>query len=530
LLLAGIQLASVHPAAAQRAGQLTSAVPTIHFAADGNTLLSADVLADILQPVAGPVTIDKVREIADRLQDAYRREGFGAVVVALPEQTVVDDTVHLQVIEGRLDNIVIQGNRIYSDQNIRRSLPSLEIMRTPDLVAIDANLLQVNENPAKTTRVTFQPGVTAGKVDALVVTSDRDPLQQSAAVENTGSDATGRWRLSYSLRHANLFDRDQMLGMRAEMSPIDGAHSNAASLNYQIPLYRYLSAVELVANYSDVESRDIPTAAGDAFFTGRGHALGLRYRHFLPRYLDVRHRAQLGFDARRYDSGCSVGELGSAGCGSAGTEIRVRPLTLGYEARIADRYNLSLSYSRNLSSGGFGVQSGSAVASAGGATRRYAVLRGGLAASYRLAGGSTIAWRSSLQHSDDTLIPGEQFGVGGAGSVRGYEERELAGDQGQSASIEFVSAPWLLGSGTGSSARQLYNGVAFVDWGRVENSGGIYCDIAGSSCAASSIGAGLRWRYQDRWSLRVDLARTLERGPRTKAGEFGAHVSLSYGL
>jgi hemolysin activation/secretion protein len=36
-------------------------------------------------------------------------------------------------------------------------------------------------------------------------------------------------------------------------------------------------------------------------------------------------------------------------------------------------------------------------------------------------------------------VPGELFGVGGAQSVRGYEERELAGDSGLQASFEFTT-------------------------------------------------------------------------------------------
>ena len=45
------------------------------------------------------------------------------------------------------------------------------------------------------------------------------------------------------------------------------------------------------------------------------------------------------------------------------------------------------------------------------------------------------------QLSDQALIPGEQFGIGGVRSVRGYEEREVTGDYGFQASLEGWSSP-----------------------------------------------------------------------------------------
>ena len=52
-----------------------------------------------------------------------------------------------------------------------------------------------------------------------------------------------------------------------------------------------------------------------------------------------------------------------------------------------------------------------------------------------------LSARLDGQWSDEPLIPGEQFGIGGARSVRGYEEREASGDSGFFVSAELISKP-----------------------------------------------------------------------------------------
>lgn len=80
------------------------------------------------------------------------------------------------------------------------------------------------------------------------------------------------------------------------------------------------------------------------------------------------------------------------------------------------------------------------------------------------------------QVAGEALIPGEQFGLGGVHSVRGFAERELSGDDGFRASVELwpPAVP-------GTSLRFLL----FADAGRVilEEQ---------SSDAIASIGAGMR--------------------------------------
>lgn len=496
----------------------------------GNTLLTPAQIAAYQAPLPAPVTIETIQERVSQLQGAYRSAGYGAVVVNLPEQTITSGVVRLQVVEGKLADVYYQGNLLFTNDNVRRSLPTLIKGQTPDLNAVDANALQVNESPAKASRITFQPGQFPGQVDALVVTTERKPTQYSIGFDNTGNEATGDYRASLGFQHANLFQRDHILGVRVEASPTQDAHSNAASLSYAVPFYGHLSALELSVSYSDVESKAVATAAGDALFAGQGSSVGLRYRWYLPKFGQLKHRLQVGIDQRQYENDCSIGVFGSAACGSSARDVSVRPLVLGYDARVTDRFIANLQVSNNAFPGGSNGAQSDFEAARPGAKDRFTVVRGSLGASYRFNPGITLNWRNSFQYTPDALVSGEASGAGGLATVRGYEERELVGDKNIISSLELGAPPLRFTNKESGVVRQQVQAVAFGDWARAVNNRGTFCDADGTSCDIAGAGVGLRWSYSTLLFARADLGRALKDSSQTDKGDYKLHFSIGLGL
>ena len=134
-----------------------------------------------------------------------------------------------------------------------------------------------------------------------------------------------------------------------------------------------------------------------------------------------------------------------------------------------------------------------------------------------------VAARFSLQHSGDALVSGEQFGVGGAMSVRGYEERELSGDSGWQLSVELLSPR--LGSDWLPATADLRL-LAFADAGEVHNQDGLACRAGSATCRASSVGVGLRLGWGP-VQLRADVARAMQNAITTERGDWRAHVAIS---
>jgi hemolysin activation/secretion protein len=98
----------------------------------------------------------------EALEAAYHARGFNVVQVALPEQELDQGVVRLQVVETRIGKLRVEGNTVFSEDNIRRSLPGLVEGQTPNLGAVSSSLKLANENPSKKTTLQLQSGNEAG--------------------------------------------------------------------------------------------------------------------------------------------------------------------------------------------------------------------------------------------------------------------------------------------------------------------------------------------------------------------------------
>ena len=498
------------------------------FEVVGNSLISAEKVQELLQPYTGQQSLEGITAATQALQRLYLQAGYAGVVTSLPVQTLSGGKVRIDVLEGKLDQIVVQGNDRFSIQNVKAGLPSLAVGTTPNLLNLDTHTLMVNENPAKSVRVVFQPGLRTGQLDALVVTEEQNPVQWLATADNTGNSSSGRYRTSLVYQNANVFDKDRVLNVRLNTSFTDPANSLAAGLSYRVPLYSQYASVEFLASYSNVKNRTTPTAAGDLSFAGKGQAVGARYNWYLPRAGTSKQKIIAGIDWRRYRNDCSIGVFGSQGCGPAAASVEVHPVTIAYQAFAPGDYSANVQFSSNVLAGGALGQAQNFEASRQGAPPRYWVLSGNYQLVRALGNQSTLSWRANAQHSPHALISAEQFGIGGAATVRGYQERELVGDRGAATSVEWsTSLPMpFQGNGASGASRQLL-GTAFFDAGVVSNHLGAVCKSDKTTCAIAGLGLGLTLSQDKRWSIKVDVARALKAATNTQSGDYRLHFLAS---
>lgn len=107
------------------------------FLVGRNTLIDSSLMQSELAPFVGEADLSRLQAAVIHLKQIYRRSGYGVVQVSLPEQTIVDGQVHLLVTEGKLGQVQVTGNRQFSAENIRNSLPALREGHTPNLIDLD---------------------------------------------------------------------------------------------------------------------------------------------------------------------------------------------------------------------------------------------------------------------------------------------------------------------------------------------------------------------------------------------------------
>ena len=496
------------------------------FNVTGATLLDADTVQAVLAPFRGQRTLSDLRRAAQALQARYVDAGFGAVVAYLPSQAIEDGVIGITVLEGRIAEVAVEGHRRSSAAQIRASLPTLREGETPRVRRIDGELQMANENPGRQVGVLLGPGKQPGEVRATVQVQESDPQRWQLNLDNSGNQRTGRYRASLGWQHADLTGHDDVVNVQVQTSPTASDAVAVLSGGYRYPLPGWLSALDVFAAYNDVDGGTSTTPAGDLNFAGRGRVAGARWTRYLPRLGEFDQRLMVSLEQRAYLNQCSITGLPAGACGAAGESVTVHPLTIEWATQRGGDWsaggNVSLSYNAGL--GGRYGDAAQFEAVRPGAPKHYAVLRGGGSVTLPVLEDWSFTARANGQWAMQPLVPGEQFGLGGSFTVRGYEEREITGDSGLLAGVE-LGAPRLdFGRTTLPMTLQL---LAFGDAGTARNRNLAACNGTQLRCTLVSAGLGARLGVGAHVQTRLYVATALEDGANTARGDWRAHFSLN---
>jgi hemolysin activation/secretion protein len=486
------------------------------FLVEGNTLLTQSELDRILTPFSGKNRdFGDIQRALEALQDVYTGRGYNAVRVSVPEQDIRAGQVRLRVVEARIRRVRVQGNRFFDEKNVRAGLPSLKEGTSPNTRAIGADAQLVNENPAKQVSVALQAADDPGQVDASVRVTDEKPDRISVFADNTGTAATGNYRTGVGYQNANLFNGDDVLSAQAITSPGHASDVKVFGAGYRVPVYGWGGVVDVLTGYSSVSSGVVQ----DLFsVSGKGTVFGLRYTQLLGRIDAYEHRVAFGLDYRAYKN--SVTLVGTTA--QLVPDITVRPASLTYIGRFSQvgrDLSFNVSYSHNIPGGNKGGDADFEATRAG-ATAKYGIVRESVAFSQLLPSDFIVRAVASAQQTHDLLIPGEQFGMGGADSVRGYYERETASDKGQRFSLEGYGPDF--GSWIGGSWRA--RALIFADAARGHDN----APIRGPDNKLGSFGLGVRANQGKSLAFRLDVARVTKDAGTRANGDYRAHAAVAY--
>lgn len=488
------------------------------YAIEGNTLLSQKQIDSIVTPFAGKDRdFGDIQKALEALQAAYAKRGYNAVRVSVPEQDIRAGEVRLKVVEARIRRVKVQDNRFFSEKNVRAGLPALKEGASPNTQDISSEAQLVNENPAKQVTVALQAADDPGQVDATVRVTDEKPWRASAYVDNTGTPNTGNSRLGVGFSHANLSDHDDVLNVQYITSPGHFSDVKIVGAAYRLPVYRWGGIVDVLAGYSSVNSG---TVQGVFNVSGSGDVFGLRYTQLLGRIESYEHRLSIGLDYRAYKNNVTF----STAPDQLVPDITVRPVSLAYTGRfssIGQDLSFNVSYARNIPGGANGDDEAfAATGQRDQATPKYNVVRENVAYSRLLPKDFIFRAVANAQQTHDILVAGEQFGMGGVDSVRGYHEREVANDIGWRASLEAYGPDFGSWFGKAWRARVLI----FTDAARGHDN----TPQQNPDNKLGSYGAGFRANMGKSLAVRVDLARVTQDAGTRVTGDYHANFAIAY--
>lgn len=399
----------------------------------GNSLLTpAEIDAAVRSYRGGQRSFGDIQAARLALLEAYQAKGYPFVSVDVPEQELALGRVILQVIEARIARVDVKNNVHFDEANIRRALPALQPGLPPDMDAVTANLRQSNDNPAKQITLKLSAGERSELLDAELAVRDESPWKILGSAANTGSAVHGRTQTSLIVQHANVLGLDHIASLQYTTAPQDPGRVKVYGLGYHVPLYAWGDSLDLYASYSNIDSGSVSAGLFDLAVSGRGSVVGIRYGQSLPQWGGAEAKLYYGFENKAYKNSIQFAGV------ELGNDVTVHPLSLGFQTSLAlprGEAGAVLSLVRNVPGGSQGNTRAFSAARMH-ARAGYSVLRASFNVSLTQSAGWLFRALANLQYTRDALVPGEQFGVGGSASLRGFQEREFSNDSGLGISLE----------------------------------------------------------------------------------------------
>jgi hemolysin activation/secretion protein len=469
--------ASTLPANPPMATPQASPVFTIRgFQVEGENPLGDGETARVLAPyLRANATIETLQQATATLESALRDSGYGLHKVSLPPQEL-GETVRLSIVKFTIGTVGIEGATLYDDGNIRRTVPELREGESPNFRTMAIQTAIANENPNKQVQVGLRQSDEPDKIDATITVKEQKPWNVGLMLSNTGDDSSGKDRLTLTASHSNLFNLDHQAQLAYTTSVERSEDVKQFGLSYRAPLYELGGVIGAAFTKSDVVGN-----FGTFSSTGAGKTFSLNYTHYLVPQGGRRSYVLVGiddklFNASRIDGVVVPGAL----------DRRSRPIVLGYSARTesdAGVWGYNAGFAFNTGSGGNNDLASYRSEDPRVDTVNWKAFRGNVFATGPAFGNWGWTARGQFQYSPDVLISGEQFGLGGEGSVRGTtNERPLSGDFGVSGTVE-LSTPEIA---------QGLRFLGFIDAGWLGNNDPT-TGLKPSSDRLASVGLGLRY-------------------------------------
>ena len=500
----------------------------------GNTVFSEAEIAEATAPYKNRTL---VTEDLERLRLAltllYVNKGYLTSGAIIPDQDVVSGVLTVQIIEGKLTRIDVEGNRWFNSSYLR---DRLELgVRTPVTLGPLQEQLQILQQDRRIERVNaqLQPGDQKGESVLNVRVADKQPFHASMEVNNYLTPLVGEIRGTGKLVDNNLTGRGDPLNLSYGQS--SGAYP-ILDASYALPFNRY--GTTFSPYYRRSGFRLIEPPFSPLNIKTNSEIIGMSLRH--PIYKTVTDEVALSI----------IGEhLFTQSFLFNGTPSEMTfNVFPGYQNGVAtvSALRFAQDWTHRTIDTVLAVRSRFSVG--------LNVLGATISADPDTPDGQFFSWlgqvqgikqfddrmlgmqllgHMDLQLTNSPLFPVEQVALGGRYTVRGYREVTLLRDNSFIASIEPRFPLWRWGNG-----EPMFQLAPFVDVAHGWNKGNARIaptqPITTFPDTLASIGVGLRWNIlpDDRASFEVYWGQQLNHVPKISntIQDNGVHLGVVINL
>ncbi len=493
------------------------------FEVNGSTVFTpADLDRITGRYINKPLDFTQLLQVASEITQLYVKNGYinsGAYIPGNQSFDAQGGTIAIQVIEGRVEDIVVTGTRRLDPNYIRSRIELgtgkvLKIDRLIDslrLLQLDPLIKSISTELVRGQ----QPGTSI--VQLKVIESPN--WQTGVNIANNRSPSVGEIQAQVSLSQNNLTGLGDAIGIAYGKSEA----SSVFDFNYTLPLNPHNGTLRF--QYSNSNSRVIESPFDRLDINSNGQDFGLTYRQPIVQTPSQEFALGATLARRETNTGYLFSVIGeriaypTPGADANGlTRVTAARFFQDYTIKdtqqvFAIRSQLSL-----------GVNALGATINSSLPDSQFLAWRGQAQYVRALAPNSIFLVRLDSQLADRPLLALEQIGLGGQDTVRGYRQDLLLADNGVIASAE-VRLPIF----TPSESKQILQVVPFLDFGLGWNQPNNPSPNPAPSKIAAG-GLGLRYQSGANFNARLDYGipfTSIDLTNRT-GQERGFYFSLNY--
>ena len=411
------------------------------------TVAAAQKILDAAQAVQPPqgYSINQLQQVADKVAVYYRDHGYILAQAFVPAQKIADGEVVVQVLEGKLAGVTVEGNRKYPVKTLARPFEPL-IGKPLDKDSIESALLTLTNYPGITAFGVLGAGHEVGTTNLTLRVQSEERFHLENVIDNYGTQYAGRYREQVTLTiddQLHWADRLKLTGLYA--SSFDGAaHGAYGGLDYEIPLFSPNDSLRFVHLTNQYNVGAAAAAVSSADSEGKTRVDEVGYRHDFSRTRLGSASIAVAFNVKAATFAAPPTVIYDDRLTTARIDAQWERIDTRF--RGVDRVALSYTHGFNNMLGALGAYDPNDPAAALrtsrlGASGEFNKVNLQLQRLQRLTQYTSLILRVDGQFTNDPLVSLEQLSMGGPDSVRAYPVAEALAEKGGIASLELTSGP-----------------------------------------------------------------------------------------
>lgn len=485
----------------------------------GSTVFSNAELNAAVQPWQGkPLTRENTQAIVNAITEKYQTQGYLTSRAILIDPIAKTGNLTVQILEGSLERIDVEGLKRLNPNYVRSRI-ALGSGTPLNSAKLEDQLRLLRLDPLfETIEASLRAGTKSGQSILTVRVKEASAWNGGIGVDNYSPPTVGSERITTNLGHRNLTGNGDELGGFYNRTTNGGAES--VGISYKIPVNAMQGTVQVRAEGSRYEVKQAPFDV--LGIRGNSSLYEISYRQPVIRTPREELALSLGFtyqDGQTFTFNTLPTPFGLGP--DANGVSRTSVVKFGQEYLKRDNQGSWAFRSQfNLGTGLFNATQNAGNIPDG----QFFSWNGQAQRVQRMGANHLLIAQLDAQLTPDSLLPGQQFVIGGGQSVRGYRQNARSGDNGVRASLE--DRITIQRDKDGNSSLQL---VPFIDAGAVWNHPN-NPNLQPSQTALVSAGLGVIWNPVKNLTVRVDYGLPIvslsDRG--NNAQDQGLHFGINY--